>query len=67
LSCAISGRGSEDLHLELRFVGKNLTHNVGGAPCRGVIVVSIALERERGGGVPRESLKIPYGLAALGE
>jgi hypothetical protein len=51
----------------LGFVGEDVAHRIGSAPRRGVVVVSVALEGERRGGVPGEGLKIPDGLTALGE
>jgi len=42
----------------LRFVGDDVAHRVGGAPRRRGVVVSVPLERERGGGVPGEGLEI---------
>ena len=52
---------------KLGIVGEDLAHRVGGAPRRGVVVVGVALEGERGGGVPREGLQVADGLAVLGE
>ena len=51
----------------LGLVWKDLAHRVSGSPGGGVVVVGVPLERERGGGVPRERLEVPDGLAALRE
>ena len=48
-------------------VVEDRAHRVGGAPSRCVVMVSVALHGERGGGVTRESLKVADGFAALGE
>jgi hypothetical protein len=47
------------------LVGEDLAHRVGGAFARCIIVMSVPLESESGGGVPGESLEVPYGLASL--
>ena len=51
----------------LGVVGQDAPHRVGGTTRRRVVVMGVALERERGRGVSGESLQVPYGLAALGE
>jgi hypothetical protein len=61
---ALLGVG-EDSGLEL--AREDIAHRVGGAPCRGLVVVGVALKGERGGCVPGESLEVPDRLATLGE
>lgn len=51
----------------LRFVRQEVAGCVGGAPRRGVVVVRVALEGERLGGVTGEGLEISSGFAALGK
>ena len=47
------------------IVGEDVVHHAGGAPRRRVVVVGVALEGERGGGVPGEGLKVPDDIAVL--
>ena len=49
----------------LGLVGEDLAHRVGGAFGRCIVVMSVPLEGESGGGVPGEGLEIANGLAAL--
>lgn len=51
----------------LGLVGEDLAHRVGGAFGRCIVVMSVPLEGESGGGVPGEGLEIPYGLTTLSE
>ena len=51
----------------LVLFGEYLAHSVRRAPRGCVVVVGVALEGERCGGVPSECLEVAGGLAALGE
>jgi len=51
----------------LVLFGEYLAHSVRRAPRGCVVVVGVASEGERCGGVPSECLEVADGLAALGE
>ena len=51
----------------LRLVLQNVSHGLGGAPHRGLVMVRVALEGKSGGRVSDKRLQIANGFAALGE